>query len=738
MKLTICLLNIVIVSTVNAYVQMVVPDGKNVFDLDLYEGVLDPELCSEQMRIVSNHSELLSQFLDSGIRTPRGILKGNLVDMGNYHQCLEINEMVQNRQIEGKYCTISVPLDQHIDWPSFPDWEIPWPNITLPENTTWPELPWPEISSVSSRLSEHTIEQIKKYKILRTEFQMMAAISPRSGEGTTSGMEFNLALCVPKACTSRDAINLVGITDEIGLKYEENFCRLPKDKKWVAGDYTAIVIFSLLGILTLVSTGYDIRQTIVLQRDPKSVNKLYQSFSVYTNTRRLLTFAPVPGAIECLDGVRAFAMIWVIIGHTFVNQISGLHMANPIDSLNWIISFKSLWITSGPITVDTFFMISGLLVVYSTAGKMTRTKFVKNVHLFYLNRLLRLFPVLAAVILLQVSLFSRMTDGPYWQEVARHTHNCRVYWWSTLLYFQNFYNPGSMCLPHSWYLAIDFHMFLLSPLILFWVVSGRKRAAWVAILTGLLAFLIGSSIYNFVKNFPSASITLARPQDQPAYLQYYYVNTLTRGSPFFVGMIYGYMLHMYRGQKLTISRVSACMLWVLALAIIVGIVCITNLVVQADWDNQLADNLINSYMRPIWALAVGWIVFACSKGYGGPVNWVLCLGMWKLLGRLSYAMYIIHYPLIFVVNGTYVAPLHFSVEFSLHKFCTDFAIAVFSAFVVTLLVDSPCSTLIKMAIGGGPKRPPPVKQPEDRSDVKNRDIDIIISSTPEASNKAAL
>ncbi|XP_064292534.1 uncharacterized protein LOC128676514 [Plodia interpunctella] len=66
----------------------------------------------------------------------------------------------------------------------------------------------------------------------------------------------------------------------------------------------------------------------------KSLNKLYQSFSVYTNTRRLLTFAPVPGAIECLDGVRAFAMIWVIIGHTFVNQISGLHMANPIDSLN--------------------------------------------------------------------------------------------------------------------------------------------------------------------------------------------------------------------------------------------------------------------------------------------------------------------------------------------------------------------------------------------------------------------
>lgn len=40
----------------------------------------------------------------------------------------------------------------------------------------------------------------------------------------------------------------------------------------------------------------------------------------------------------------------------------------------WVLSKKAFWITSAPITVDTFFMLSGLLVVYTTAGKLNNGK----------------------------------------------------------------------------------------------------------------------------------------------------------------------------------------------------------------------------------------------------------------------------------------------------------------------------------------------------------------------------
>ncbi|KOB58034.1 Uncharacterized protein OBRU01_20672, partial [Operophtera brumata] len=93
---------------------------------------------------------------------------------------------------------------------------------------------------------------------------------------------------------------------------------------------------------------YGVDVTAFGRTHAKRLSKVLLSFSVYTNTRRLITYNAVPGAIECLDGVRSFAMMW------------------------WITSAGSVWITMGPITVDTFFMLSGLLLVYTTAGKMSR------------------------------------------------------------------------------------------------------------------------------------------------------------------------------------------------------------------------------------------------------------------------------------------------------------------------------------------------------------------------------
>lgn len=69
---------------------------------------------------------------------------------------------------------------------------------------------------------------------------------------------------------------------------------------------------------------------------------------------------------------------------------------------------------------------------------------MKNLHMFYLNRLLRMFPVLAAFVLLQASLLNRVSDGPNWVIMEGHTERCRMYWWTTLLHVQNWVNPGEM------------------------------------------------------------------------------------------------------------------------------------------------------------------------------------------------------------------------------------------------------------------------------------------------------
>lgn len=67
-------------------------------------------------------------------------------------------------------------------------------------------------------------------------------------------------------------------------------------------------------------------------------------------------------------------------------------------------------------------------------------KLLKNLHVFYLHRLLRMFPLLATVVLFQASIFHWISDGPVWDAVAKATQNCRLYWWTTLLYVQNYIN----------------------------------------------------------------------------------------------------------------------------------------------------------------------------------------------------------------------------------------------------------------------------------------------------------
>ncbi|XP_052756093.1 O-acyltransferase like protein-like [Galleria mellonella] len=700
----------VFIINVNGYIDLVY-NRTNVFDPKIYEDILDREECFKQIRYIATRNAFLGvQFLDAGFRIPRSIQKGNLFDLGSYYECLGIHNDVQNTSmsIEGKFCMTKIPLQQDTDVNA----------TSLRVRPEFSELSWlvswfnSQLLNVDSTTYEDLISHIR----VKSQIQKLVGITPdnmqRNDQTAITELSIQMAVCIPKPCSLQNALDAILDLRPTDLQIEEAYCRIPNDRPWIAADYVALGIFTFLGILMVLSTAYDIRHQIFLKKDPKTANKIYQSFSVYTNTLRLVTYKPVAGALECLDGIRAFAMIWVIIGHTYVNQLTAATLHNPLDIKTFIESFWSLWITAGPITVDTFFALSGLLLIYSTAGKMTGLKLVKNLHLFYLNRYLRLFPVLAACVLLQASLFHRASDGPVWDEVGRQTHHCRKYWWSTLLFMQNYYNPGYMCLPHSWYLAIDFQLFLISPLILFWVVSGKKKTAWITIISALLASLVGTTIYNFIMGFKGGPVTLSPVKEgQPDYFSYYYVNTLPRSPPFFVGMIFGYILHLCRGKKVVMSKVQVILLWFIAIILSSAALCTNYLVLQEDWDNQTVDDLINSYMRPIWALSICWIIFACTHGYGGPINWILSHPMWKILGRLSYAMYLFHYPIIILINASSISPMYFSNEFSIRRFMTDFTISVLAAYFVTLFVDAPSSVLIKHFIGGGggKRRPEPVK-----------------------------
>ncbi|XP_026315720.1 nose resistant to fluoxetine protein 6-like [Hyposmocoma kahamanoa] len=645
------------------------------FDPNIYEEALDPELCAKQLEYLALNDTLLRMtFLEAGPRIPRGILQFNLLDLGNYRQCLGINREVDDMVIDGKYCLVRTGS----------------PGLASLGDTI-------ELENIN-KAAENLKDKINSFQRIRQDLLALGGIESKKSIRTDLGLHFTVAVCIPKPCSLRQALPIL-----IGsglLESEEIYCRFKNDKPWAPGVYVAIVVFSLIGLVTILSTSYDIWNTIIWKRDPKSLNTIYQSFSVYTNARRLITYKPVRGALECVDGVRALSMAWVVIGHTFITLPPVL---NNLDYFEWGMSFRAIWITAAPLAVDTFFTLSGLLIVYTSFGKLSNMKLLNNLHLFYLNRILRMFPLLVTAILLQVGVFHYIHDGPYWHTQASMTEECRVNWWSTLLYVQNYVHP--MCIPHSWYLAIDMQLHILSPLILFWVLSGKKILAWSALIGALLLSLTASSIYNFLNNFTGTS---ARPvlslEETDRYFRNYYFNTLTRCSPFLVGMCFGYLIHFWRENNIRLPRVINCILWVVSIAVLWLALYACEPFKNIEFDKQIYDNFVNSFMRPMWALGLGWLILACAEGYGGPINWFLSLRMWKLPSRLSYGIYLFHFPIQYVISGAMSQHFFFSVLNCIYNFCGQFVIAFTVSFIFTVLIDSPFSTIVKILLGGGIKK----------------------------------
>ncbi|XP_026315727.1 O-acyltransferase like protein-like [Hyposmocoma kahamanoa] len=660
------------------------------FDSQFYEDLLNPELCQKQLLyILANDPSLLTQFIDSGLRIPRGITLGNLEDWGNYHQCLGIRKETDDSTIEGKFCFIDVPAGEN-------------------NQLAVPELPdWADFNPIKLKVNNDTVKDIKRYNE-----DIKAMFGSKESSKTVdqnSTMAFKLAVCVPKPCTTQEVMDgIYGFTG-IYFQYNDRYCRVKHDKLWAPADYVMISIFSLLGLLTLLSTSYDIWESIYLKPVTTLLIIKPKLFSVYTNTRQLLTFTSNSDTVECLDGIRSISIMWIIIGHTFFLMPQ---KQNLLYYLNYTLSINSLWITAAPMAMDTLFMLSGLLLVYKTANNMTGMKLLRSLHVFYLNRLLKLFPLLATAVLFQASIFHWISDGPVWDAVANATQNCRLYWWTTLLYVQNYINGvgNGLCLGHTWYLAVDMQMYLLSPLLLFWVLGRRKTTAWISLSCALIAIITSCTIYVFINKFPSSLFTVNDGITNPTYVQLYYYNTLTRGAAFVVGMLFGYLLHVYRGKQMRISKGIAVLTWIAALAIIATIVYSHHPMKSTKWDNRPVDGLINAFCRPLWTFSLGCMIFACHFGYGGPINWILSLRMWKLPSRLSYAMYLFHVPIILIVANSGVAPIYFSVSSTIYRFFSDLFVVFLVSFIMAVFVDSPFRNLMKLTLGRGPRKPKVLKQ----------------------------
>ena len=62
--------------------------------------------------------------------------------------------------------------------------------------------------------------------------------------------------------------------------------------------------------------------------------------------------------------------------------------------------------------------------------------------------------------------------------------------------------------------------------------------------------------------------------------------------------------------------------------------------------NAATKVIYGTFHRLAWAIAVGWVIFACVSGYGGPVDRFLSWKAFIPLSRITYCVYLIHLSLL--------------------------------------------------------------------------------------------
>jgi hypothetical protein len=129
------------------------------------------------------------------------------------------------------------------------------------------------------------------------------------------------------------------------------------------------IIFTIFGLLLISSTTYD----VLMRQQEKQPHKLYIAFSVYTNGQKLydITKPKSKNSIDCLNGLRAISLMFVVFGHRIFTQFGSIS-TNGLKLGEFFETPVSATMVSFHIWVDTFFVMGGLLVTISILNALDK------------------------------------------------------------------------------------------------------------------------------------------------------------------------------------------------------------------------------------------------------------------------------------------------------------------------------------------------------------------------------
>ncbi|KPU80570.1 uncharacterized protein Dana_GF26962 [Drosophila ananassae] len=495
-----------------------------------------------------------------------------------------------------------------------------------------------------------------------------------------------IATCFPASCSATKMQTIMEkflqtlLNSGMTIKINESGCQTSEKDPWDGLTIFTIVLLSVLSTFVIIATLYD----YFLCKDQSQLPVIVKSFSARANSRALFKVesSSNPNVIQCLNGIRCTSLIWVIFCHEYAFSMISPNL-NTLDLIAWVPKLFSSFMVHGYFSVDSFFVLGGMLVSMIVLRTMEKSNGKLNPLMMYLHRIIRILPVVAVAILIYMTMMPVVSGGPMFKGGYHGKHACEKNWFWTLLFVQN-YAVVNYCINHSWYLAVDMQLYFISPFLLIAIYKwGKKAAAGIVVLIVLLSgCLFATQMVN------KYSILFKNGGDSTKELYY---ATHTHAAPWLIGFLFGYFLHLNRGKKFELNKLTVWSGWILCLAML--FTSIFALYPAGKYDSPpisiLAESFYYTLTRVGWPLAICWIVFACMQGYGGLANSFLSSPLWQPFTRLSYSMFIWH---MFVqevnIRNTRTNTYFSNYQVMLH-FWEDFGFILLMSYFLYLIVEAP-------------------------------------------------
>ncbi len=320
------------------------------------------------------------------------------------------------------------------------------------------------------------------------------------------------------------------------------------------------------------------------------------------------TGASSPGAmahIPALDGLRGLAVIGVLL-------------------------FHAGYLTGGFLGVDLFFALSGFLITRLLVREADRTSTIDLVG-FWGRRFRRLLPAVL-VLLVAVMLWARffgtpgqwaatLNDGPWAQFYLANWHQIA----SERGYWESFSDPP--LLGHLWSLAIEEQFYVVWPLVaaLVWRLARRGHQVLLGVCLGGAALSFGAMYLLYDGGDPTRV----------------YMGTDTRASSILIGAALG-----TQPAVRLVTRAVQARPRLVDLAVVVAVGIIATMWITIDGASSavlfrgglLAHSALGAVVVAVAAVRLGW------------VTRLLGTGVLQWFGRLSYSLYLWHWPVYAVLD----------------------------------------------------------------------------------------